>query len=174
MLDLTWDIVVMGTSVFIIGYALHLMACYYGWEASNDEADDLDVESDLDIQQYDAEIDSSSYRKGHGNTVLDKWMSFGGGYYGTVAFVELIFIELDQFKNFVSNFPGVPEFIDSLGIDFLIAFFIDQIMNFVAAIIWPTNYLGKHSIFEVALFVGATWLIYEQARKRALMRAKSE
>ena len=101
-------------------------------------------------------------------------MSFCGGYYGTVAFVELIFIELNQFKNFVSNFPGVSEFIDSLGIDFLIAFFIDQIMNFVAAIIWPTNYLGKYSIFEIALFVGATWLIYEQARKRALVRAKSE
>lgn len=183
MQDLIIDIIVMGTCIFITGYILHLMAYRKGWEDVDDDDDfdiekelDLDVEAELeeDLAQFDHDKVKSKYSRGDGNTFLDKWMDFGGGYYGTVAFVELVFIELGQFKNFIVNFPGVSTFVDSLGIDFLVAFFVEQMMNFVAAIIWPTDYIAKFSILHVAIFIGVTWLLYEQARKFALRQVRSE
>ncbi|XOV78189.1 MAG: hypothetical protein ACFHVJ_14745 [Aestuariibacter sp.] len=102
-----------------------------------------------------------------GNSVFDKWMDFGGGYYGTMAFIQFIFIELEQIRDFLADFPGVNEFIQSLGIGTIINFFVEQIMNFVAAIIWPVEYLERYDLTQMAILIGFTYLAYEVSRKLA-------
>ena len=65
-----------------------------------------------------------------------RWMKFGGGFYGITAFTTWITIELSEALSFVGNFPGLSEmFKDGIG-SFILNFFVNQLQNFISALIW--------------------------------------
>lgn len=87
-----------------------------------------------------------------------KWMEFGGGFYGVVAFFTYALIELAEIRDFLLNLSGM--FRGGL-ISILVNFFIESIKNFITAIAWPAYWLSRiHS--EQWLWVigayGGYWL----------------
>lgn len=66
-----------------------------------------------------------------------KFMKFGGGFYGVLTFITYLHIEGYQLIQFISSFtadgPGFNGGIFSL----LLGFFLDMIMNFITALMWP-------------------------------------
>lgn len=162
MLALIWEVFYMGTSILIASFALHFFAYKKGWG-------DDEIKRNSDKDEY-FDHDRKSILT---NPFINKWLGFGGGYYGIVAFVKLVFIEFGQFTAFVKEWQGMEEFADSLGLGTLIGFFVEQMQNFISAIIWPTYYLRTYSIFECAIFVIATYFIYECSKKLAVKKVRA-
>ena len=153
MLALLSITVVMSAYVGVSSLILHYFAFKKGLDIVDDwESDNWDFDDD------DAKNDTR-------NPLLKHWFHFGGGYYGTVAFVELMKIELNQLRDFVKAWPGLASYVEGLGLNTLISIMVEQYQNFVAAIIWPTYYLGKFTIFECGAFVLVTYLAFEAAKR---------
>lgn len=161
MSTLVWEILYMSLLIFALAFVLHFVAYLKGMGDDNDEIHTTALKKI-------AKARKTKWKTG--NTFIDKWLEFGGGYYGIVAFVKFILIELAQIKDFLFDGPSIGEFIQSLGIGTLINLFVEQIMNFVAAIIWPTDLLGRYPILQIAIFIGITYLAYDAARKLARRR----
>lgn len=70
------------------------------------------------------------------NFALKKWMTFGGGFYGTAAFYTYFVIELMEVISFVGKMLRPENWTINIGIDLIINFIINSIMNFVSAILW--------------------------------------
>ncbi len=87
-----------------------------------------------------------------------KWMEFGGGFYGVVAFFTYAVIEFGEVWNFLLKLPNLFEHgLISLAVNF----FIESIRNFVAAIAWPAYWLQRiHSdqwLWAIGAYAGY-WL----------------
>ena len=66
-----------------------------------------------------------------------KFMKFGGGFYGVLTFITYLHIEGYQLIQFISSFTA-----DGLGFNggifsLIIGFFLEMIMNFITALMWP-------------------------------------
>lgn len=72
-----------------------------------------------------------------------KWSKFGGGFYGIVAFFTYSIIEMLEITTMIMNVGGLWKFIKQLNLDVLIRFFIDAIMNFVSAMVWPLYWIKR-------------------------------
>lgn len=149
MWDLIWEVLHMGVLILIASYFLH----YYAFK------DGIEDEKNEVTHSYESD-DGTSDKYGTSNPILIKWLHFGGGYYGVVAFVKLLFIEFAQLKGFVSDWQGLDQFIAALGLQTIINFFVEQMKAFVQAIIWPTHYLSTFSILHCAIFVISTYALY--------------
>lgn len=158
MLEIAWEAIYMGICAIGVGYVLH----YYSYKKGLQ--DEFDIVKTKTLKK-DTNGNKKDYKTGNG--FLDKWLAFGGGYYGVIAMIKLIFIELGQIKDFIADWKGLNHFIDQVGIRMLVNIFVEQIMNFVAAIAWPTDYFGRFSFEQVVIFFVVTYLCYESSRKFA-------
>lgn len=162
MQELIWETLYMSLFVFAASYGLHYLAYQRGLNDENDEVTKATIKSNED---------NTRIGKLFSNPLVNKWLDFGGGYYGIVALVKLVFIEIGQVQSFFESWDGTGQFIDSIGFNLLVAFFVEQIQNFVAAIIWPTDYLSRFSILECAVFIAVTYGVYNGAKRLAKEKA---
>ncbi len=78
----------------------------------------------------------------------NKWMRFGGGFYGIAALTTFIMIELGGAVSFVFDFPGFTELLKDGLISFVINVLINQFGNFISALFWFAYWAdGGASIF---------------------------
>ena len=161
MLELIWHLSYMSVLVFVLGYFLHYHAFKHGLADDNDK-----VKTDALKKGPDGE--EKDYKTGNG--FLDKWLDFGGGYYGIIAFIHLIFIEFNEVKEFVLGWTGLDEFLQELSFNTLVNIIIEQIMNFVYAISWPAQYFNKFNLMQIAIFIALTYVFYTLSRKLARSR----
>ena len=70
----------------------------------------------------------------------NKWMAFGGGFYGVVALFTYLVIETIEVRDFLVKLPNVFE--HGL-INLLLTLFIESLKNFITAIIWPAYWLRR-------------------------------
>jgi len=83
----------------------------------------------------------STLSKKHKKNLLflhSKWVTFGGGFYGLIALLTFIVIELLQIVNFWLNVSGWQDITALFTIQALISMFVDSIINMVKAAIWFT------------------------------------
>lgn len=100
--------------------------------------------------------------------VLEKWFSFGGGFYGLVALYTWLVIEWDDAWGFLTDLPGIVFSFD-IGslISLVISFFIESLMNFIVAITWPVYWIGEASNpwVWIAVAYGGYWLGIKAAQQ---------
>ena len=96
----------------------------------------LDLEGNL--LDFDGDFNAKGEQGEKLDPVLEKWFSFGGGFYGLVALYTWLVIEWNEVWNFLTDLPGIVFSFD-LGslISLVISFFIESLMNFITAIAWP-------------------------------------
>jgi len=75
--------------------------------------------------------------------ISKKWTKFGGGFYGIVAFFTYIVIEVTEITTMIANIGGLWAFIKQLNINLIINFFIDALLNFITAMVWPVFWLNR-------------------------------
>ncbi len=73
----------------------------------------------------------------------NKWLAFGGGFYGVVGLLTYARVELGEIRDFVQQFEGIRALISEVSLDMFIDLFIDSIMNFVVAIAWPAYWISE-------------------------------
>ena len=105
------------------------------------------------------------------NPVHNKWLSFGGGFYGVVALLTYTVVELGEVRDFVSNLGGFFQMLSNLSIDLIINFVIDSVMNFVIAIAWPFYWINEISSAHIWVWFIAAYAGYWAGTRFALHQA---
>ncbi|MEP0202782.1 MAG: hypothetical protein ABJ084_14320 [Halioglobus sp.] len=99
---------------------------------------------------------------------LRHWFRFGGGFYGLVALYTWLLIEADDLLEFFGGLANIVVNLDPgalLGL--LIEIFVESLINFVAAIAWPSYWLSAWSspwLLLAAAYAGY-WLGIKAARR---------
>lgn len=158
MRALFWELFSVGSFIFIVSYCLHLIAYFKG---VGDEFSDIKPAGDKDHPDY------HKHKSLAKNPIISKWFAFGGGYYGVVALVKLIFIEIGEIKAFIKHWPGSEAFVQDLGFGTFIAFCIEQFKNFIAAVMWPVDYFADFSLLEFGIFILITYYLYQWSKSLA-------
>lgn len=102
--------------------------------------------------------------------VQKKFLKFGGGFYGVLAFITYIHIEIMQIIDFIRSFSGFQNFIDSIGFSMIINFFIEAIMNLVQAFIWPIYWYKYLPINSFWVWIIVALFAHTAATKYALRK----
>jgi hypothetical protein len=104
------------------------------------------------------------------NPVHDKWLKFGGGFYGVVGLLTYGVVELAELRDFFLGFGNLRAFFAHLGLDMLIGIIVGAVKNFLAAIAWPMYWLSDiQSDYIWAWFIVA-YAAYWAGAKLALYR----
>ncbi|NND44602.1 MAG: hypothetical protein HKN58_04720 [Xanthomonadales bacterium] len=137
------------------------------------------VVSEVDtLQALSKQIEAMSKKKDKDtprekiNPVHDKWLKFGGGFYGTVALYTFALIE---WPDLVESFSGLGELLRSnvsaaigILIGAIVEAIIESIMNFVAAIAWPVYWMSEFGASRMWLWMaiayGGYWLGLQTAQ----------
>jgi hypothetical protein len=72
----------------------------------------------------------------------NKWLAFGGGFYGVVGLLTYAVVELGEVRDFFASFNGFADLLNRISFGMLIGLFIEGIKNFVVAIAWPVYWLS--------------------------------
>ena len=128
-----------GLPVAVASYLLVWWALRHGYLDSVSNMKEVEK----GFRQYSMDkTDSEKTDERRLNPVHNKWLKFGGGFYGVVALLTYAVVELGEIKDFVARYDGLVGLISKLSIGLVIEFFIDAIMNFVVAIAWPAYWIG--------------------------------
>jgi hypothetical protein len=150
-----FEVVQMSLLVGVFSYALHAFS-YSGGHSNSDGTVKRKpkISEDTGLKQ--------DRKTGH--FVIDKWLTFGGGYYGTVALLKLTLSEVIQTYEFLSNWEEVLAYFANFDFGTIVSFFINQLKTFIAAIIWPTDYFGEYDLVELAILFALTYGAYKWAQ----------
>jgi len=128
-------------------------------------------------KELKTELKQLTLKKGNEENAIQhmvhkKWMKFGGGFYGVMAFITYVHIEVYQLIDFVRNFTSFQDFLDSIGLMMIINFFIEAIMNLVTAFLWFFYWykylpIGSFWVWLIVVFLAnASATIYALIRKK--------
>ena len=90
-------------------------------------------------------------REGQVDLVRNKWMKFGGGFYGVVALLTYAVVELGELWDFLRSFESVWALVSQFGLNMLIGLLVEALRNFILAIAWPAYWLSN-------IHTGHAWL----------------
>ncbi len=93
-----------------------------------------------------------------GDPLHNKWMKFGGGFYGVIAILTLIVIEWSDVKQLSLN--GLQAIIDDIGIGLVIDLVIESFKNFITAMIWPLYWMDEIDTNRIWLWFIAAYAGY--------------
>lgn len=90
------------------------------------------------------------------NRVLDKWLYFGGGFYGLMAFITYFYIEIGEILAFLGKLAAMKlsELWSQVSFDLLVDLFIEAIQNLIDAFVWFNYWDG-----EIIMKNGWYWLV---------------
>ena len=95
-----------------------------------------------DIEKEVKKLAKDKESKLRSDPVHKKWLSMGGGFYGVVAVLTWLFVELGEILDFITSFDGLSGLVDNFSIDMLVGLFISAIMNSFLALAWPVYWLS--------------------------------
>ena len=102
------------------------------------------------------------------NPIHNKWMKFGGGFYGVVALITFVAVEADEVMDFIGNIADRVGDFSNLGLDLIIDFFINSLMNFITAITWPVYWMSRIESSHIWVWFVAAYGGYWLGAKMAL------
>jgi hypothetical protein len=72
------------------------------------------------------------------NRVLNKWLYFGGGFYGLMALITYFYIEIGEIFGFIGKLfkLSFSQLMSQVSFNLLIDLFIDAIRNIIDAFVW--------------------------------------
>ncbi|MDO8864036.1 hypothetical protein Q6D67_20320 [Haliea sp. E1-2-M8] len=103
------------------------------------------LERGLDKKSFKASLKRirSESKTNRGDFLHNRWMKFGGGFYGLAAFWTFACIEVTEVTGFILNFPGFAAlFADGIPA-FFISLAVNQVLNLASALAWVTWWPGQ-------------------------------
>jgi len=113
----------------------------------------------------------SSLSRKHKKSLLflhSKWVTFGGGFYGLIALLTFIIIELTQFVTFLFSITGWQDIVALFSFGTLISMIIDSITNMIKAVFWFTYWPGKFDTENFLVWILIAYIGYRFAAKYAV------
>lgn len=107
-------------------------------------------------QEQDENKDATNYILG---SLPNKWLAFGGNFYGLMCLYYYLIIEYRQFAEFFAQFTSFADLWQQIGLDMIIAQLVQALTNFFYSFAWPYYWMGEivnlyARIFWIALAYG--------------------
>ncbi|MBT8051089.1 MAG: hypothetical protein KJO70_07815 [Gammaproteobacteria bacterium] len=155
-----------------VGVAAYLMVWWALRNGHLGSAKNLgDIESEFGRLAKDKEARKS------GDPVHRKWLEFGGGFYGLVALLTLVHIELGEIADFLGDFGGLETLAGLISINTLVNIFVETLQNTLMALIWPFYWLDSqgmdHAWLWLALAYAGYWSGLKLAEQRLVVHGQS-
>lgn len=104
------------------------------------------------------------------NPVHNKWLTFGGGFYGLVALMTFAIIELGEIGALFAGLGDLLSRIADFDAGLIVEFIVESIKNFVTAITWPIYWMGEIRTGQFWLWFIAAYAGYWLGARAALVR----
>lgn len=89
--------------------------------------------------------------------IMNRWLAFGGGYYGMMAFVTYVHVEVSDIYAAFSRFESFAQLIDALSVSFLIGLIVEAIKNLITAFLWFTYWDDVYTISYGWIWLAVTY-----------------
>jgi len=141
VLEVFWAILIVGVPIALFTLAMVWWALGRG-----------DLKESTDTKALQRELNSLSKKNKNkkesktGKTqhpLQKKWMKFGGGFYGIVAFFTYIVVEVIEISDMIMNVGGLIDFLKQLDFDVIISMVVNAFMNFATAMMWPAYWMNR-------------------------------
>ena len=96
-------------------------------------------------------------KRPRGDALHEKWLKFGGGFYGVVGLMTWLWIEAFEF---LPDILGLLKSVIRVDVGGVIEFFVATFKNFIAAIAWPAYWLEHIDTHAPWAWFLAAWLGY--------------
>jgi hypothetical protein len=96
-----------------------------------------------------------------------KWVTFGGGFYGLIAVLTFIIIELLQIINFWLSVTSLKDVTDLFSISSFVSMIVDSFINMITAAIWFTYWPNKLPSSLFIMWVLIAYIGYRIGAKHA-------
>ncbi len=106
------------------------------------------------------------------NLIARKWLDFGGGFYGLMAFLTYAYIEIIEVFQFIGKLADltITKILSNLGFDILVQFIINSVMNLVNAFIWFIYWQKELDLEHIWVWIIMAYLGYLAGGKIARER----
>ena len=163
LLDILRAILFVGIPVGVFSFLMIYFSYQKGYLSTDVELKDAFKKKNNNTQ--------SSLSRKHKKDLLflhSKWVTFGGGFYGLIALLTFIIIELTQVVNFLFSITGWQDIIALFSFDTLIAMIIDSITNMIQAVIWFSYWPSKFNTENFVVWILIAYTSYRFAEKFAM------
>ena len=140
LIEVFWAVLMVGAPISVFTLALVWWALQRGHFQESLDTRALEREMKA-MSRKNKKKDRKSDKTRH--PLEKKWAKFGGGFYGIVAFFTYIVIEVTEIITMIMNFGGLFDFLRQLDFDVIISIFLEALINFVAAMIWPLYWMKR-------------------------------
>ncbi|TQV75140.1 hypothetical protein FLL45_09385 [Aliikangiella marina] len=97
------------------------------------------------------------------NKLQEKWMTFGGGFYGMVGLLTYAVSEYREITDIIANFQGFNGGVIQTIISLFVQFIIQSIMNIIEAVTWPLFWMKELDGASFWVLLVAAYLGYYTA-----------
>jgi hypothetical protein len=118
------------------------------------------VASLKDVEQGVKRLSKDKAGKKNRDPLHNKWLAFGGGFYGVVGLLTYVVVELGEIRDFFMQFESIGALISSLSIDLFIGLIIDGLMNFMVALAWPVYWISSIGGGRIWIWFGIAYAGY--------------
>ena len=167
LIEVLWALLLVGAPITVFTLAIVWWALARGYFKESLDTRALQREIKAMSQNHKKNSKKNSKKnKAEGGAVLHpvqkKWTKFGGGFYGIVAFFTYIIVEVTEIINMIMDFGGFIDFVKQLDLDVIINIFVDALMNFISAMVWPFYWMKRIDTDQVWIWFlvayGGYWL----------------
>jgi hypothetical protein len=102
----------------------------------SETSDPRALKEEIKRKKAERKAEKDKTKKLTGSLVHDKWFKFGGGFYGLMALITYIFVEIGEIFDFFKNFTSIIDFFNTISIAMIIQLIIESIKNFITAFTW--------------------------------------
>ncbi len=143
--------------VLLFSYLIISLAIRSGKLTQNVDAKAFDnALKNLSSTHKKSKIKTPFYKTSAQDMLLNKWLFFGSGFYGVMAFGTYVCIETLEIFNFIAGLLSLSlsQFFSNLSINMLVDFIVNAILNLVDAFVW-FNYWMQ----QIDMQNGWFWLV---------------
>ena len=140
-------------------------------EPTQDQAEDSNAAFNKEVDQMASDYGDGKLPKKPKNDAqhifFEKWLTFGGGFYGVVALITYLLVEWDEVLDLFTGNSNIISAITSFDISFFINFFVESILNLVTAFTWPVYWMDRVDGPSFWVWLLAAWFGYEAGSRAA-------
>ena len=177
IIEVFWAVLMVGMPVAAFTLAMVWFALQRGYLQESLDAKALRLEIKT-LSKNNKKIRKEGGKVPNQHPLQKKWMKFGGGFYGIVAFFTYIVVEVIEITTMIANFGGFVDFLKQLDIGIIIEILVEALTNFITAMVWPLYWMDRIEtdqtwIWFVIAYAGY-WLGIRLAQVLVQRRSKAE
>ena len=163
-IDLFWALLLLGLPLAALSWLL------FSWLFSNSDVDRKADGKTLNasLKKLRKEQSKRSRSRSKAEFVFDKWMWFGGGFYGLAGVWTFAVIEISQFFSFLFNVSAWAELFAGGLVNTIVQFLLNQLFNMLQGLLW-FSYWPSESMLLWILVAYLGYLVGIELARRSVV-----